>query len=94
MLKGIQKEMVMIRTTDSRFFETAYFVLRPASDRECDRNTLVAEANRIVNDVCGEKRAKSSEVKRRRRKNILLFLSGSTAGAVLVILGLLLGVMP
>jgi hypothetical protein len=85
MLKGIQKEMVMIRTTDSRLFEMAYFVLRSSSDRDSDRSTIVAEANRIVCDVCGEKKIKSREVKKRRIKNTVLFMGGAVIGAALVI---------
>ena len=44
---GIQKNVIVIRNTGSRFFEQAYFILRPAAE-QCRESDIVAEANRIV----------------------------------------------
>ena len=81
----------MLKTTDSRLFETAYFVLRPGSDKEQDKSTIVAEANRLVSDVCGQKRGRGKESVRQKIKNFFLFFGGSLMGALVVILILFLG---
>lgn len=51
MVKGTQKQMVVIRTSDSRYYEQAYLVLRdghaPTGEAEA---TMMAEANRILDE--------------------------------------------
>lgn len=47
MLKGCQREMIVVHTRDSELFESAYLILRPQSPRE-GRADMVAEANRIL----------------------------------------------
>ena len=94
MLKGVQREMVMVRTTDSHLFEMAYFVLRAGVDKEAEGGSLVSEANRIVSDICFDAKLKRTEKRKHRRKRIVLFLCGLAAGvaigsAVMVMLSLL-----
>ena len=49
MLRGARKNMIVVRTRDSRVFEEAYFVMRrdpsPSSINEAD---MLWEANRIL----------------------------------------------
>ncbi len=90
MLKGAQKQMIVIRTGDSRYFDEAYFVLRrevPVG-RET-QNDMIREANRILR----QSEPESGRVRRGgRRRGWLLFLSGlisgiaATAGVVLLLL--------
>lgn len=47
MLKGCQREMIVLQTQDSVFFESAYFVLRKEK-RAVPKTDLLAEANRII----------------------------------------------
>lgn len=47
MLKGCQREMIVLHTTDSPLFEDAFFVLRAGRPAPAHADML-AEANRIV----------------------------------------------
>ncbi len=49
MLRGAQKQMIVIRTHDSRLFEEAYFVVRkPHTGRPACKEDMLWEANRII----------------------------------------------
>ncbi len=48
MLKGAQKQMIVVRTRNSRLFEEAYFVMRRGVGREADELDMLWEANRII----------------------------------------------
>jgi hypothetical protein len=51
MIKGTHKQMVVVRTSDSRYYEEAYFVLRRGGLTSPDsESTMVAEANRILDE--------------------------------------------
>lgn len=51
MVKGTQKQMVVLRTHDSRYYEEAYFVLRDgAQTRGESESSMMAEANRILDE--------------------------------------------
>ena len=74
MLKGCQREMIVLQTQESPLFENAYFILRrekPAVSRQ----DVLAEANRIIG-------AGSGYLARRRRRGqgILLFVTGALIG--------------
>lgn len=51
MIKGAQKRLIVVKTTESPFFDEAYFVLRhePRRDRKTESDML-NEANRILRD--------------------------------------------
>ena len=82
MLKGAQKRMIVVKTTESKIFEEAYFVMRREyTGMEGD---MVAEANRIIEGY-EEKRDK----KRRRGLKewaiaTALFLGGSALGGTVM----------
>ncbi len=49
MIKGAQKQMIVIRTGNSRYFDEAYFVLRRDLSRgACRKGDMLSEANRIL----------------------------------------------
>ena len=49
MIKGAQKQMIVVRTGDSRYFDEAYFVLRrEIKAHRGSRNDMLTEANRII----------------------------------------------
>ena len=57
MLKGAQKQMIVIRTRDSRLFEEAYFVMRRDAEVGGTPTTdMIAEANRIIESARSQKR--------------------------------------
>ena len=82
MLRGAQKQMIVVKTADSRIFEEAYFVLRKErAERETD---ILAEASRII-EGCGNERGKRERSK--FKENALFigsFICGGTFGGVLV----------
>lgn len=79
MLKGAQKRMIVVRTTDSKLFEEAYFVMRQdAGLGGGDRPDLLAEANRIL-----EGSRLHSERRHRPRRGILWCVLGFLGGAML-----------
>ena len=84
MLKGAQKKMIVIKTSDSDIFEEAYFVVKGGVERS--RPDMVSEATRII-DGCGEKRGreKSKDV-RVLIIPLLSFILGTLFGGGIAIL--------
>lgn len=80
MVKGIQKQMVVFRTTGSAYYEEAYFVLREGRETSAEAaSTMLAEANRIF-DSC------YVTMPGRRRKRLgrrVLFLLGVWIGMLI-----------
>lgn len=51
MVRGTHKQMVVLRTSDSRYYEQAYFVLRDGhAPRGEAESSMMAEANRILDE--------------------------------------------
>ena len=49
MIKGAKKQMIVLRTSDSRYFDEAYFVLRRSvSEHTACGEDILGEANRIL----------------------------------------------
>ena len=81
MVKGTQKQMIVLRTGDSRYVDEAYFVLRREikADRRV-KNDILIEANRILE----ESRVSPRELSRRRRhwwlSGAAVFVAGCLCG--------------
>ena len=75
MLKGINRNIIVVRTPRTSRFEAAYFILKKEKKSEC-KEKLLEEANRMI--IRGE-RAK----KKRARwiGSALWFLAGAALGA-------------
>ena len=95
MLRGAKKNMIVVRTRDSRVFEEAYFVMR--RDRRMERADdpdILWEANRILETAIPQAeragvRAKSTD-KPGILKKLLWFGAGLISGGTVgVMLGLL-----
>ena len=88
MVKGAQKQMIVVKTGDSRYFDEAYFVLRrEVRGARGVRRDMLAEANRILEE-CGAER---KEHRKRLPRALLLFMGGLFCGALpTVVLFLLL----
>ena len=84
MLRGIQKNMIWVKTPESRFFESAYFVMRPAKmPKPPKEGEMLREANRLLSE--GMKRA-LPHWKRRLYQLLLPFLFGLATGSLFVLL--------
>lgn len=81
MFRGTQKQMVVVRTAGSRFYEQAYFVLRDGQLPDgTPETTMMAEANRILDE---SQLMPQPRRRVRRGKGFLLFFGGALAGALL-----------
>ena len=77
MIKGCQKEMIVMQTQDSAVFESAYFILRRQRVTS-GKADMLAEANRIIG-------AGNAYMKRhcKKRAHVWAFLLGIACGAAL-----------
>ncbi len=85
MIKGIQRNMVVLKNTESRVFEEAYFVLRDDRDRGMKKSDMIAEANRIITEnlIGPDRKNDKTKAKRERRLKLVFFLLGILCGALL-----------
>ena len=82
MIKGACKQMIVVRTGDSRFFDEAYFVLRKElGDGDKDRDALLKEANRLLDEHIAHSARKS----RKAALYCFLFIAGILCGAITAI---------
>lgn len=82
MLKGAQKNMVVVKTADSVLFEEAYFVMR--REAYAEKIDLLAEANRII-EGCTDSREKRRKLKYKYYAIAATsFLTGTALGAGIV----------
>ncbi len=93
MIKGIQRNMVVLKNTGSPIFEEAYFILRERPGTETGKNDMVSEASRIIaaNMISPEKLiAEKSQKARERFIRLLIFALGAISGGMLSALVVLL----
>ena len=77
MIKGCQREMIVLQTKESPLFESAYFVVRQGC-AHASRTDMLAESNRIVEEGGGY------FLRRRKKLPFLPFLAGFLLGSVLL----------
>ncbi len=79
MIKGAQKQMIVVRTGNSRYFDEAYFVLkRRLETKKEEREDLLTEADRILR----ESEPRRRQTRRSGKKRTLgLLLLGALVGA-------------
>lgn len=76
MLKGSRRQLIVVRTGRSRYFDEAYFILRREMDAsKMGRADILQEANRILQES-------TPDGKRNRRRSLFLmpFLLGLLIG--------------
>ena len=77
-MRGCQRQIIMLRGTDSQIFDEAYFLLRKDFDRaRADEGELVREAERLVALNTTRRRV-------RARSRWALFALGMLAGGLLL----------
>ena len=85
-IKGAQKQMIVLRTGNSRYFDEAYFVLRrEVRTHRGIKNDILREANRIL-----EEGSEGIPHKRAGRRAYLWFAAGLLLGVGMAIGVLLL----
>ena len=83
MIKGARKQLIVIRTGNSRYFDEAYFVLRGDMGHKTARDTdILHEANRILS----ENHPNSPYVSQKKWLKWLFFGVGCICGAALAVL--------
>lgn len=87
MVKGTQKQMVVLRTNGSHYYEEAYFVLRDGYRSVGEsKDTMMAEANRILDECMLMPQPR----KRKKLSRWAAFGIGVCLGAVLSVTCILL----
>ncbi len=88
MLKGCQKQMIVLHGTGSEIFEEAYFVLKKVPGGSVGKSAMLLEANRIVeeNRIGIPRRKSSSDA----AKGLFFFIAGLLLGAGLVLFSVLI----
>ena len=78
MIKGSRRQVIVVRTDRSRYFDEAYFVLRRGEvAARGNHGDILREANRILEDSEPERGGVQ-----RRRMPLLFFAVGLICGAV------------
>lgn len=88
MLRGIQKNMIQVQTPKSRYFETAYFIMRAETSASASKSTpneMLNEANRILAESNLLSR-KDSGKPHRLRGRLYPYFCGVLTGASLIAL--------
>ena len=81
-VKGAQKQMVVVKTNDSEVFEEAYFVVRRGACAK--RMDMISEANKIVEGVGANRGRRREKIIKMLMYSLLSFLSGGAFGAATV----------
>lgn len=87
MLRGIQKKMIVVKTSADSCFESACFVLRPRLKRgSVTEEAMLYEAKRIIAQIEreGEKKKRPWSI-HPLRFGLILFFIGTVCGALAVI---------
>ena len=77
MLKGVNRNVIVVKTDKNSRFETAYFLLRP--ERRAETGGAIAEARELI--CAGEKRGKRKGRLWRILFAALCFALGAVTGA-------------
>ena len=84
MIKGCQREMIVLQTKESPLFESAYFILRRGK-KEMPRADMLAESHRIIEEG-RDYLFRRSKKRGRSRFWLGFFLGAALLGAVMLII--------
>ena len=87
-IRGTQKRMIAVKTTESSVFEEAYFVLRANIDNSGD--DIIAEAERIIQSKTQVADVGSARGRGNKIKNTILCISSFVIGVILATLFIIL----
>ena len=77
MLRGCQREMIVLQTRESPLFESAYFVVRRGGARVAREGEMLEEASRIIGE------GSAYLARRTGWRRVRGFLLGALCGALL-----------
>ena len=85
--EGAQKQMIVVRTGNSPYFDEAYFVLRrDIRPEKQERPDILSEANRILHESGGGNGRRSARRKRDVLWALFAFLVGVAVGIAVHVL--------
>ena len=85
MLKGINRNMIVVRTPNTSRFEVAYFILKKG-DRTDSRKKILEEANAMIAEGEGNKKEKGMKLKRAAWFGLGILVGGSAALTVCLLI--------
>lgn len=77
MVKGCQRQMVVLKCASDSAFESAYFILKNEKSRSFCEEELLSQANRIISENCFSRKRK------RRRGTALAVIAAFLCGALI-----------
>ena len=90
MLKGCQRRVIHLTSTDSTLFDEAYFILKekqpPVTPPKKD---MIKEAKRLILCCASKEEIEKTAAKLRKRRDGLFFAMGGVIGAILCLFCLL-----
>ena len=94
MIRGLQKQMIQLKTPNSQYFEVVLFVLRPRLARQKEsEGEMLREAQKILAESSSIRRPAAAPALTKKQKRSLFFLGalcGGVACAALIALFALL----
>ncbi len=81
MVKGCQRQIVLLRGTGSELFEEAYFILKPEK-ANLPQARMITEANRIIEENTLRGKRQANFRGRRPGERLLFFLLGLLSGGI------------
>lgn len=79
MVKGCQRQIVLLRGTGSELFEEAYFILKPEKT-SLPQARMITEANRIIEENTLRGKRQGNLLSKPRWDRLLFFLIGLLSG--------------
>lgn len=87
MIKGARKQMIVVRTGNSPYFDEAYFVLRDDAQKDKRKSKdILSEANRILAEAAPD----ATPAAKKKNRHWFFFGVGCFCGAVLSVIVTLL----
>ena len=81
MIRGIQRQMIMVKTDKSSIFESACFLLRKdIYEPKPTESDMIKEANRIISENYSHKKRKGFERRKKLRRAVTPFFLGTAFG--------------
>ena len=84
MIKGTRKQMIVLKTGESRYFDFVYFILREPTKKEGAHADILKEANRILTEA--DRARLPTKPPKKIRLFFLGFLCGTLSASLLVLL--------
>ena len=79
MVKGCQRQIVLLRGTGSELFEEAYFILKPEK-ANLPQTKMITEANRIIEENTLQKKRQMFFSGRQQGGRLFFFVLGFLSG--------------